>query len=173
MKILKKSICLAFVAVMLTACQASKEKLNEQIKVLEKEMSTEHSAQTRERLLVLCQDYVSKYPKDSLAPEYLFKAGTLNVSLRKGEEALSNFVNLINRYPKSEYIPQAYYYIAFVYEDVIYDIIAAEAAYTEFIERYPNHKLAEDAKLSIRYLGKSPEDIIASFEQMQNDSITN
>jgi outer membrane protein assembly factor BamD (BamD/ComL family) len=172
MKMLNKTICLVFAAMMFTACQESKEKLNEKIKLLENEISAEHNPQKRENLLLVYRDYIANYPKDSMSIEYLFKAGTINVSLGKGDEALSDFTNLINRYPKSAYVPQAYYYIAYVYEDVIFDIVAAKAAYIEFIEKYPDHELATDAKLAIRYLGKSPDEIVASFEQEQTNSNT-
>ena len=173
MKILKTAICFVFVAVMFTACQDSKEKLTEKIKTTEQEISTDFSKkEKREQLVDLYKEYVSRFPKDSLAAEYLFKSATLYVSLRKGDEALSAFTNLINRYPKSDYLPQAYYYIGFVYEDVIYDIIAAKVAYTNFIEKYPYHELVNDAKLSIRYLGKSPQEIVDSFEKEETNIIT-
>jgi hypothetical protein len=116
-------------------------------------------------LLVLYQQYVAEFPKDSMVAEYLYRSGKLNMILRKGTEALSDFTNLIDRFPLNEHLPEVYYYKAFIYEDILYDIMAARTAYYDFINRYPEHKLVQDAKLSIQYLGKSPEEIVASFEQ--------
>jgi outer membrane protein assembly factor BamD (BamD/ComL family) len=125
-------------------------------------------------LLLLYQQYVTEFPQDSLVAEYLYRSGKLNIILRKGGEALSDFTNLINKFPKNEHLPEVYYYKAFVYEDIMYDIISAKTAYYDFINRYPDHKLVQDAKLSIQYLGKSPEEIVASFEQRGStgDTIT-
>ena len=172
MNILKKSVCVGLAVIALTACQSSKEKLNERIALLEKEAAAGYSVEKNASLLQVYAEYIGKFPQDSLSGEYLFKSGTVNMSMRKGDEALSNFKDLINKFPRSPYLPEACYYTAFIYEDIIYDIIAAEVAYKNFIERYPEHKLVTDAKLSIKYLGKSPEEIIASFEEKEQNTAT-
>jgi outer membrane protein assembly factor BamD (BamD/ComL family) len=99
--------------------------------------------------------------------DYLFKAGTLSMALRKDGEALSNFSILIDRFPQSVHLAEAYYYKAFIYEDIIYDIEAARTAYNDFISKFPYHQFVSDAKLSIQYLGMSPEEIVATFEQKE------
>ena len=40
----------------------------------------------------------------------------------------------------------------------------AKKSYEEFIAAFPNHELAKSANYSLQNLGKSPEDIINSFE---------
>jgi len=163
--------------ILFTACQGRmnrvKEKLNEKIKVAEQEITTDFSEEKRKDLIVLYMEYLS-LPKDSLTAEYLLKCGQVNMSIRRGEQAISNFTNLIKWCPNSEYVPQAYFYIAYVYEDIIYDIIAAEAAYMEFLEKYPDHELADDARLSIKYLGKSPEELyhLLSTDAIGGDSVS-
>jgi len=172
MRTLQKAIYLAIAVLIFTACQISKEKLSEQIKVSEEEVSKSFNPEEMKQLRGLYKEYINKFPEDGLSVEYLFKCARINISLRDGNAAIKDFTNLINRYPESEYAPQAYYYIAFVYEDVIYDIVAAEVAYNDFIEKYPEHELANDARRSIKYLGKSPEEILTSILENQDEAIT-
>jgi outer membrane protein assembly factor BamD (BamD/ComL family) len=91
--------------------------------------------------------------------------------LRKGPEALSDFSRLTSKFPQNPHLQEAYYYKAFVYEDIMYDIAAAKIAYNDFINRFPTHKLVTDATLSIKYLGQSPEEIVASFQQNDSSNI--
>ena len=164
MNTLKKLAGLVIVVTFFVACQSPKSKLGEQIAMLEKETSSEFDAKKLDNLLSLYHKYINEFPQDVMIEEYLFKAGTLSLSLRKGGEALSNFTALINKFPQSAHLAEAYYYKAFVYEDIIYDIEAARIAYNDFIVRFPDHQFAPDAKLSIQYLGMSPEEIVATFE---------
>ncbi len=166
----KRYIYFISVLVLLTACQSPKDKMSKQITTLEDELSTEYNTKKMDSLVVLYKEYIKEFPQDSMVAEYLFRSGTINMTLRKGPEALSDFTTLINKFPKSQHLPEAYYYKAFVYEDIMYDIMSARTAYYDFINRYPTHKLVTDATLSIQYLGKSPEEIIASFEQKENAS---
>jgi outer membrane protein assembly factor BamD (BamD/ComL family) len=165
MNTLKKSIGIIIAAAVMIACQSPKSKLNKEIMLLENETSKGYDVEKIEKLSSLYREYIDKFPQDSMVIEYLFKSGTVNTALKKGSEALLDFTTLIDKFPQSKYTAQAYYYKAFVYEDVIYDIEAAKTAYNDFIMRFPDHQLARDAALSMQYLGKSPEEIVASFEE--------
>ncbi|MDR1180733.1 MAG: tetratricopeptide repeat protein [Bacteroidales bacterium] len=165
----RKIIGFGIAVLVLTACQISKKELGKEITRLENEIATEYNMEKMDSLSLLYQQYIKEYPQDSLVAEYLYKSGMLNISLRNGPEALTDLTVLANRFPKYAYLPEVYYYIAFIYEDIMYDIIAAKAAYYSFIDKYPNHRLLPDATLSIQYLGQSPEEIVATFQQ--NDTI--
>lgn len=41
----------------------------------------------------------------------------------------------------------------------------ARKLYTEVVEKYPNERIALDAKLCIQHLGKSDEELIREFEK--------
>ena len=111
------------------------------------------------------KDYVKTFPQDSLSAEYLLRAGSINIKLGKGGEAIQNFDRIINYYPNFAKLPEVYYYKAYTYEAVIFDLAQARAGYTEFINRFPEHPMVTDAQLSIKYLGMTPEEIVASFDQ--------
>jgi len=160
-----KLIGLIVAVTFLVACQPSKNKLKEQIALSEKETSVGFDTNKLNNLLYLYNQYINDYPQDTTVGEYLFKAGIVSMTLRRGEESLHYFTTLIDRFPQSPSLAEAYYYKAFVLEDVIYDINAAKDAYNDFIALFPNHKLASDAKLSLKYLGMTPDEIVNSFEQ--------
>jgi len=41
--------------------------------------------------------------------------------------------------------------------------------YELFLSEYPEHDFSDDAKLAIRNLGKTPEDLIREFEMMESE----
>jgi outer membrane protein assembly factor BamD (BamD/ComL family) len=168
---IKTIIYFSIISLFLISCQTSKEKIEKQINELEKETSAQYNVEKMDSLSLLYQQYISEFPQDSMIAEYLYKSGRVNMILGRGAEALSDFTNLINKFPNHVHLPEAYYYKAFIYEDIMYDIALARVAYFDFINRYPNHKLVQDATLSIQYLGKSPAEIVASFEQEKDSSI--
>lgn len=167
-----KTISTGIIACMLlfAACTSSKEKQNEQIANAEKEIAQQYDTVKMRQLVGLYQEYVTEYPKDSLSGEYLFRSGTTNMALSKGADALRDFTNFTNLFPQNKLLPEAYYYKAHIYENIMFDFVAAKTAYYEFLARYPEHKLATDASLSIQYLGKSADEIIALFEQKLSDT---
>ena len=168
--ITKLTACVIFAGVLFSACQPSQEKLAEQIATLEKESAEQYDTTKMNNLLSLYQSYIEQFPQDSLTANYLFNSGKINMALRKGADALRDFTNFVNKFPQHALLPEAYYYIAFTYEDIMYDISAAKTAYYDFLIRFPSHQLATDANLSIKYLGKSPEEIVASFEQQEDET---
>ena len=170
MNTLKKTIGIIIAAAFLLGCQSSKNRLREQIVLLEEEVYAGFDVKKIEKLSFLYQEYINTFPQDSMVIAYLFKSGGINITLRKGAEALSDFTALIERFPQSPHVAEAHYYRAYVYEDIIYDIESAKIAYNEFINRFPDHQLVQDAKLSVQYLGMSPDEIVASFEEKEDDN---
>ncbi len=58
--------------------------------------------------------------------------------------------------------------IAFSYENNLNDFEQARIYYNQFLQKYPNSDLTEDAKLSIENLGKTDEEFL---ESINKDSI--
>ena len=170
MKTTIKIVSVLILSIVIAACSSSKEKLNEQIAKTEQEVAQQYDTAKMNNLVTLYQRYVNEFPKDSLSGEYLFRSGSLNMTLGKGPDALRDFTNFINLFPQNKLLPEAYYYKAHIYENVMFDFVAAKTAYYDFLARYPEHKLAMDATFSLQYLGKSTDEIIALFEQTLSDT---
>jgi outer membrane protein assembly factor BamD (BamD/ComL family) len=165
-------VVLAAGVVLFAACQSKKEKLNAQIVEAEKQVMETYSAESINQLVMLYQKYAMKFPKDSLAAEYLYRSADYNMKLRKGEEALANLDAIIAKYPDNELVANCYFMKGFVYEDILYDIENAINAYYDFVAKFPSHKLALDASITISYLesGKTNNEIVASFNNSTTDS---
>jgi TolA-binding protein len=109
----------------------------------------------------LYSDYIKNFPNDtSFTPKYLFKLSQIQITLKQGKEAIGNLDKLIARFPSNQYVPNAYFLKAFTYDNVLKESDNATRFYKTFIEKYPNHNLAESAKASISVAGKSEEELL-------------
>ncbi|MFH2142413.1 MAG: tetratricopeptide repeat protein, partial [Bacteroidota bacterium] len=165
---------LVFFLILSFSCSNNSDKTGdiEQIAQLEKKLFENSSAYfenqpTAEELIVLYENYYKNFPDDSLTPEFIFKAAETCRSLNKGEEAIKYYDIIFNEYKDFGKYAYCLFLKGFVYENVIKDILKAKKYYTLFIEKYPDHDFADDAKILIEQLGKSPEELIRSFEENQ------
>ena len=58
----------------------------------------------------------------------------------------------------------------FVNENLLMDMDKAKYHYERFIKEYPNHALAKDTKVLIENLGKTPEELIKSFQEKEKNN---
>ena len=167
-KFINQGIILIFLIVLSTACKPSQNKLTEKISTLEKNLSsytfgktdtTKLNLNTKE-LLKTYQDFAKYYPDDSFAPTYIFRAANLCLNINKPKQAIKLFDELIKKYPSNKRIPDGIFIKAFIYDNSLKDYVQAKKFYEEFLTKYPQHPFADDAKNSIKYLGKSPEEIL-------------
>lgn len=113
-------------------------------------------------------DYSVKYPDDSLAHDYLFKAAQLAISLRRFYEGVDYLKKYRSLYPNQKHAPMALFLLGFTYENNLADIAKAEKYYTEFLEQYPQHELAHDIQVMLDNLGKTPDQIIEEAQQKKD-----
>lgn len=159
-------------ALFFQSCSPSKEKMLSEISKMEtamKETQKVDSVAVTE-LISAYQNFASKYPDDSLAPENLYKASGLAVGFGRGVQAVELYETIITKYPDYNKVAECYFMEAFTYENVIGNIGKASEYYNKFLVKYPGHELADDAKAAIKFLGKSPEEMVREFEQMNADS---
>ncbi len=154
----------------------SSEQRQVEIQEMEKEISiavkTERTAALDEkanRLLKRYRDYVSLNPRDSISAEYLFRAADLSVGVGQYEAAIANIDRLHADFPKFRKSVEMWLFKGFIYETYINNHAKAVSAYTQLIERNPNHRLASDARASIENLTLSEEELIEKFKKMNAD----
>ena len=154
-----------------TSSKKNIEKDRKEIIQLEKELFGDNAKETDEekalKLTGLYNDFAENYPKDSLSPDYLYKSAEIVSNIGDPNKAIVNYDIIIKKHPGYEKLPYCYFMKGFVYDNKLKDIEKAEKAYTQFIEQYPNHDLTDDAEMSIKFLGKSNEEIIKEFEKNQ------
>jgi TolA-binding protein len=165
----KKLLSILVLSVLVIACSSPKEKLLNQITKLENSDSAFSIGQITD-LYWAYTSFVEKYPDDEHSPEFLFKAAQRSNILNKSQDGIILMQKLIANYPHSKFCEQALFSIAFSYENNLNDFGNARKFYDQFLQKYPNSELAEDAKLSIENLGKSDEEFL---ESINKDSIVN
>ena len=118
-------------------------------------------------LIKLYQEFALENPKDSLAPVFLFRASDLSMNLNRPVQTIAIFDDLLDKYPDYEKVPSVLFLKAFVYEDQLKDFDQAKIYYEEFLQKYPDSDFADDAEISLKNLGKTPEELILEFEKNQ------
>lgn len=104
-------------------------------------------------------------PKDSLAADMLFKAGEVSMGIGQGNMAVKYFKIVSQDHRGFHKAPEALFLAGFCEENVNKDTADARRFYELFMNRYPDHKLAEDAKFSIQNMKMSDEELIRMFEE--------
>lgn len=118
------------------------------------------------RLMQAYAAYAERFGNTKAAPDYLYKAGEMAMAFELPVEAIKYFDRLYNEYSDADFEkrPYALFLKAFVTENQSLNYEEAERLYNDFIEKYPDHEMADDAEYSIKNMGKSPEELIRQFE---------
>lgn len=167
----KIKVLVAFAAVMIISlsCSSPKEKLSNEIKSMEDSLFSDETKMVDRTLArELIDKYIAfadQYPDDPETPQTLFKAGDLSMNMNMPRQAIQIFDRIINNYPEFEKTPQCLFLKGYIYENDLKDLKTAKQIYEEFLKKYPDDEFADDAEISIRNLGKSPEELIREFEE--------
>ena len=167
------TICLSFI---LFACKPSRDKSVAEINDLESSFYSEQAMVLNkarvDSLLKMYEDFITRFSQDTLAPVYLFKAANLTMSQGDGNKSVSLLDQFITKFPDHPKAPVCLFFKAFVYENLLHDLPLAKDNYLLYIEKYPNGEFVKDAQMSIKNLGKTPDQMIREFEAMQRyDSV--
>ncbi|HNY01554.1 MAG TPA: tetratricopeptide repeat protein [Bacteroidales bacterium] len=157
--------------VLAVGCTPSRDKLARQIDAQEKSLyspqAQEFSKGKADSLVAMYEEFIQKHPQDTLSPGYLFKAGNIVMNEGDGPKALRIFEQYMKDYPKGPKAALCLFFKAFIYENLMGDLDRAKESYLIFLEKYPNDDFANDARMSIANLGKTPEMLIKEFEARQ------
>jgi tetratricopeptide (TPR) repeat protein len=170
-------ITLLLLVVMVIGCKDSQRDAIDQIKKTEAEVFDKNGMIDHDRIDELIETYLgfaNSYPQDSLAPDYIFKAADVAMTTNRSNQAITLYQRIREEYPNYRKVPEALFLEAYVYENYLGRLDKAKALYEEFLEKYPDNDFADDAEISLKYLGKSPEELIELFQQAaQQDSLMN
>lgn len=165
----KQSLILLFISLaILLSCNRSNK--YSEIQKLENELYSENfvfDAAGKAKASSLVQsylDFTQKYPQDTAAPVYMFKAADLSMNLGDAAKAINLYNQVIYSYPEFEKNPQCLFLMAFIYENYLQNYGKAKEVYELFLQKYPDNEFADDAQMSLQNLGKSPEELIREFE---------
>jgi TolA-binding protein len=175
MKHLKYFYLVSFVVAVLS-CNINTKKDSEinKIKNLESKLYSDSvksiKSSTANDLILSYAKFSDTYPNDTLSAEYLFRAGELSRAVNMGRQSILYYDKITYTYPNYRKVPYCFFLQGFVYENQMNDLINAKKYYKLFVTKYPTHPLAKDAKILLENLGKSPEELIKSFEEKEKQS---
>lgn len=153
---------------MFFGCSPSKDKMVKEIDAKEKALYANNSPvpdKTKiKEMIASYEKFVDQFPKDSLAPVFLYKAANLEMNSDLNKEAIALLDVIIKDYTGFAKLPETYFLKAFIYDNNMKNINKAREAYTDFLKKFPKSDLADDAMISLDNLGKTPEQIIKEFE---------
>ena len=161
-------------AVMLASCQMGGKKdeikiVNDSIAALEKEIFDPAKDQLDKSkaivLIKLYQKAAKLDPTGKSAPDYLFKAADISINVQNPNKTIMLYDEILDDYPDFEKAPTVLFLKAFVYDDQLQDYTNAKKYYEHFLEKYPNNEFTDDAEISLKNLGKTPEELIEEFQK--------
>lgn len=175
MKLFKLFTVLSFSAlILITACGGGRDEKLAKIKDLETRLMQDSLKPKDEvaayNLQVAYTEFAELYPKDSLAPVYLYKAANLSMNLNWGKSAIDILEKFLTLYPDHKLASDALFFKGFVFDNQLNDDAKAGECYREFLKKYPTHAFASSAEASIHNLGKTDEELIREFEKMNSDT---
>ncbi len=152
----------------LTAEELKREAYNE-IMAMEKSMMAVQSGildtMKASKLSRLYFTYSLNNLNDSNSSEFMFKSGELRMGIGQFIKSIEIFEQLNRSFPRHDKIVETKYLIAFIYHNYLNNLGIAEAKYQEVIDKHPDHILAQDARVAIKNLALSDEELIRMFEK--------
>ena len=159
----------------LVACTRPQVSLQEKISVAENALDLDSmpipSKNKATELIKMYLDYADNYKDDTLSPSYLFKAGEMSIAVGKFDQSIELFGRL-QRYPNSNKAGSALFMQGFVAENHKHDVEQAKVFYQKFLEKYPDHVLANDCRMLLQQLSLSPEALIEMFEKQNGMTVS-
>ena len=153
-----------------TKHQADKSKLEDTIKTLQSELAQQEDVTkdvtSAKTLVVRSQLFAEKYPQDSMAAVYLFRAADVSRGLGDYRLAIKLWGEVNEKFTAFKRAPDALFLQGFTYDRDLEDTGQAKLHYRKFLEKYPGHPLVKDVTLMLQYLEqeKSPEELIEEFK---------
>ncbi len=170
-----RTLTFIFLSFLMLSCNDGKTDLVNQIEELTAVMKNEDfpSDVNMDAIIGLYDQYINAYPEDAATFSYMeLKAKYLGAS-NKYDESIAVYDEIIAKYDDDAKVADALFMQAFIEENYKGDKQAAEKRYQDFLAKYPDHELADDARFSLENLNLTDEQIFEKLMKMQSggDSI--
>ena len=104
-------------------------------------------------------------PKSEKSAEFLHDAGRTAGYMRSFPKAIDLYSWVVEKYPNNEQTANSTFMLGYTYDNDMKDYGEARKYYEQFLSKYPDHDLAESAKVLLENLGVPDDEII---ERLQN-----
>lgn len=166
-------ITLIIASAMLAACGPNRQEMVNQIEDFEDsifEGALGADPEVADKLTDMYIKFADKYKTDTLAPQYLMKAGEVQSNVLHTERAVELYDRVISQYPDFDDVPMCYFLKGNAY-DLNSQYKEARAAYQEFVDLYPDHFMAKDTRTMLEREIKSPEEMLEDILANASDSV--
>jgi tetratricopeptide (TPR) repeat protein len=166
-----KIILIVLTAILLIGCgNQEKKKALERIASVEAKIFGDSTATIPDQkigmeMIQAYVDYADAWPKDTISAEFLFKGAEVAMNLNQSAMAIGYYNRILLSYPEFKKKPLCVFLQAFILENQMNQYDQAKARYQEFLDKYPDHVLAKDARASIENMGRPIEDLIKQWDQ--------
>ena len=107
-----------------------------------------------------------------LGEQEYFDLAYQHMGKEQWSEAEKNFQKIIDDYPNGTYGSKAIFMIGFLNANYIKNFDKAEKYYKNFLEKYPDHDLSDDARYELENLGQDINDLpFLRGEEAEADSV--
>lgn len=157
------SILLLVMGILIVSCKSEHQKAADRILELEKIVFDTIGRVQPDKIDTLLKAYLKfaeQFPGNPQSPEFLLKAGTLAMNTNKPLQAIQYFQKILQDYPDFQKAPEALFLQGFTYENYLGNLDKAKEIYEKFIELYPEDDFADDARISLKYLGIPPDKLL-------------
>ena len=128
-------------------------------------VDSDYDADLMQDLIVSYANYANFCREDSLAPEYLMRRADLLRGSGKIRQAITQFKNVHDGYPLYQNKITCAFIAAFLYETELNDREMAEKLYLQLIESYPESHEASVARVSLRHLHETSDELITRLKK--------
>jgi hypothetical protein len=106
------------------------------------------------------RSFARKNPNHRLAPIYKMKAADIARNIPgKSLMAIEEYSEIYRNYPKDTLAPHAQFMVGFTFDQVLHDRERATKAYNAFIDAWPEHPLAMQARELVAILQNETTDL--------------
>ncbi|MBK7128522.1 MAG: tetratricopeptide repeat protein [Crocinitomicaceae bacterium] len=109
------------------------------------------------------QDFAGYFPEDPKAPEYLLKASDYAYTLQQYEKSVKILDRIITEYPQYNRMEDVMFNKASHLDFELRDTTRAKEAYQQFMDKFPQSDLVDDAQSRIENIEYSAEELIEKF----------
>ena len=118
-----------------------------------------NNGEPKEAIIIL-EQLISKFTDHEKASEAQYLIAEIYYrDLRDFSQSIREYEKLMNDFPNSSKVPFALFMQGFIYANMLSDYDFAKTYYSEFLEEYSNHELAESVSFELKYLGLDIKEI--------------
>lgn len=164
---------LLIASAMFVACGPNRQEMVNQIEDFEDsifEGALGADPEIADKLTDMYVKFADKFANDTLAPQFLMKAGEVQSNVLHTERAVELYDRVISQYPDFDDVPMCYFLKGNAYDiNSMYD--EARKAYQEFVDLYPDHFMAKDTRTMLSRSTMSPEEMLEEILANAGDSV--